>query len=512
MFIALSVSLLAVAAFGLALWKSGVVGVSQDAISNAFAGLSAMVDRELDDDAKELAVRRAAFTLLKAAFSIALRFALVLAAAAVPILLSNVVALVSADAVMGLMLRPDYIVIVSLVAIGLGFVVRKLRPAATADDADPDRYSPSEQFIHAMAFSSPRVQTAASWLEDRLITDASVTPSAPPVFVTSIARGGTTALLNALHDIPGVATHTYRDMPFIAAPRLWDRLSGGAKRQVARKRRAHDDGLEIDLDSPEAFEEILWKMFWPEKYDGDGIAIWGSADRKPAADRFIARHMAKIVAARQASGKTDGAGQAVYCSKNNANIARISYLTESFPGCRIVVPVRRPESHAASLMRQHKNFVKLQADEPFVQRYMRDIGHFEFGLIHKPLMFPGFRIGAHDPSSPDYWLDYWVHAFRYIRENADKCLFVLQDDLRAKPIDTINALCSALELDTGSLDLTGYFRSDADQTQTDVYDPALLKEAIALYGEFQNLSCRQLTRTHTAISGASRVSGAAEEP
>ncbi len=511
MIIALAVSLVAVAAFAVAIWRSRIILVSREAIASAFTGLSAMVDSELDDTAKEVAVRAAAFTLLKAALSIALRFAFVLAAAAFPILLTDFVGFVSADIVMGLMLRLDFIVVASLLAIILGVVYRKLRPAAEADGTDPDRYSPSEQFIHAMAFSSPRVQTAASWLEDRLISETSVTPSAPPIFVTSIARGGTTALLNALHDIPGVATHTYRDMPFISAPRLWDRLSGGNKRQVARKPRAHGDGLEIDLDTPEAFEEIFWKLFWPEKYRADGIRMWGSADRKPEADHFIARHMTKIVAARLASGKTDGAGQAVYCSKNNANIARISYLTESFPGCRIVVPVRRPESHAASLMRQHNNFLKLQADEPFVQRYMRDIGHFEFGLIHKPLMFPGFQIGNYDPSSPDYWLDYWLHAFRYVRKNDAKCILVLQDDLRSNPVETMSSLCLALKLDIGLLDLSSYFRSGADQTQTDCYDPALLKEATALYGELQDLSHRQLNQFQLG-NDASRVNSAVEQP
>src|SRR5690606_32429756 len=90
-----------------------------------------------------------------------------------------------------------------------------------------------------------------------------------------------------------------------------------------------------------------------------------------------------------------------YCSKNNANIARLSYLLKTFPECRIVVPIRRPESHAASLLRQHQNFLKLQADDNFVLRYMRDIGHFEFGQIHKPIQFPGFKLEQYDLNSPD---------------------------------------------------------------------------------------------------------------
>src|SRR5690606_23299899 len=117
------------------------------------------------------------------------------------------------------------------------------------------------------------------------------------IFVTSIARAGTTALLNALADVPGVATHTYRDMPFVTAPTLWNRLAGGRMRRVERRERAHGDGLEIDLDSPEAFEEVVWRLFWPEKY-GATIALWDGADRKEDADRFLARHMGKVIRAR----------------------------------------------------------------------------------------------------------------------------------------------------------------------------------------------------------------------
>lgn len=492
MIVAFVVSLFAVAAFGAALWKSGVVRVSQAATATAFSGLSAMVDRELDDDSKEIAVRRAAFSLLKAALSIALRFAIVLAAASLPILLADLLGFASLEAVMSLMLRLDYLVGVSIAVLALGAFIRKLRPRVVPDDPRSQGYSPSEQFIHGLAFSSPGILKTASWLEDRVMPQVAKTPSAPPIFITSIARGGTTALLNVFHDMPGIATHTYRDMPFLTAPRLWDKLSGGSRRQVARRGRAHGDGLQIDLDTPEAFEEVLWKMFWPQKYRGVGIEMWSEADRNPDADRFFMRHMAKIIGARQVSANLCSTSQAVYCSKNNANIARLSYLADSYPGCRLVVPVRRPESHAASLNRQHQNFLKQQADDTFVARYMRDIGHFEFGLIHKPLLFPDFQINAFEPASPDYWLDYWLHGFRHVWENRERCLFVLQDDLRARPVETMSALCSTLEVETGPLDFTSYFRPGADKVKTDCFAPALLAEADALYKKFSDLSRRQL--------------------
>ena len=483
MIVDIAISLLAVAGFGVALWRTRIVEVAHRASSTTMAGLSAMMDSELDDDAKEVAVRRAGFGLIVQSLNLFWRFCVALAAAAAPVFLADAVGLVSRDAVFALMLRLDYILIVSVAAILLTMLVQRLRRSKDAARSGADRYSMADRFYHMVAFSSPAVLKSVSAIEDRVIRETVPEPAGPPIFITSVARGGTTALLNALHDVPGVATHTYRDMPFLTAPILWGRVSGGKSRGVERHQRAHGDGLEIDLDSPEAFEEVLWKMFWPEKFAGPSIRLWTEEDRKPEAERFMRRHMAKLVRARTAGGKA-----ARYCSKNNANIARIPYLSEAFQGCRIVVPVRRPESHAASLLRQHRNFLKLQAEDEFIRRYMRDIGHFEFGQIHKPLGFEGFHAGAHDPAGGDYWLNYWIHAFRAVLAQKDRCVFVLQDDLRAAPQETMEALCGALDLRQGPMEFGSYFRSGADRTAGDHFDPALLEAAAGLYRAFEGLA------------------------
>ena len=481
----LAISLLAVAGFGLAMWGCRVAATTDRALDTTLAGLMSMLDPGLDDDAKEVAVRRAGFAVIAAAFGLLWRLGLALAAAAAPILLADAVGLVSRDAVVALMLRLDWIVVVTVAAVGLGLLARRWRPPVGQDDASTTPYSRADRFLHGVAFASPKVLEAASRIEDRLLSEPADTPAAPPIFITSIARGGTTALLNALHDVAGVATHTYRDMPFVTAPTLWNRLAGGGMRRVERRERAHGDGLEIDLDSPEAFEEVVWRMFWPDKYRGPSIEMWRADDHDDDADRFLARHMAKVVHARRVQGGDDTAAPVRYCSKNNANIARLPYLATAFPDCRIVVPVRRPESHAASLLRQHTNFVRRQAEDPFVRRYMRDIGHFEFGLIHMPIQFPGFDPDRHDPTSGDYWLDYWIQAFREVMDHRRRCVLVTQDGLRSSPEETMTSLCEALDLPRPALPFTAYFRSTPDDTRTDLYDASLLDEASELYRELE---------------------------
>ena len=486
----IAISLLAVGGFCLALWWGRIVPISQGAMKVMMVGLSSMTDSELDDDAKELAVRRAGLGLIFASFSIFWRSCVALAAAAAPIFLADRIGLVSQDAVITLMLRWDYILVVCVLAVIFIEVCRRKRSAA-AETAEtvPKKglYSAADRFFHMVALSSPAVLRTASWVEDRLLANPVQQPSSPPIFVTSLARGGTTVLLNALHDVPGIATHTYRDMPFLTAPGLWNRLAGGNKRGVARQPRAHGDGLEIDLDSPEAFEEVVWKMFWPDKYRGSSITLWGAEDRKPDAERFFDRHMAKVIGARWSQQHDKSAPKTRYLSKNNANIARIRYLVDAFPGCRIVVPVRRPECHAASLLRQHQNFLERQAEDDFIKRYMRDIGHFEFGQIHKPIQFPGFDAQAHDPATGDYWLNYWIHAFREILRHGDSCDLVVQDDLRSSPERTMANLCNALEISPGAMQFAGHFRSNPDRSPTDVFDRKLYEEAAELYREIETV-------------------------
>jgi hypothetical protein len=82
-----------------------------------------------------------------------------------------------------------------------------------------------------------------------------------PVFLTGLARSGTTILLTLLSQADGVATHRYRDFPFVEVPFLWnwfqDRFAGRSK--TSPRERIHGDRIRITAESPEAFEEPLWQ-------------------------------------------------------------------------------------------------------------------------------------------------------------------------------------------------------------------------------------------------------------
>ena len=137
---------------------------------------------------------------------------------------------------------------------------------------EADRYSWSDRVLHKLAFSGIGLQKALADIEDSMFAArfADVSVEAP-VFVTSLPRAGTTLLLDVLNTLPNVATHTYRHMPFVLCPILWNQISSGLRKEAVSMERAHGDGVMVSVDSPEAFEEVLWKAFWPAKYNTDRI-------------------------------------------------------------------------------------------------------------------------------------------------------------------------------------------------------------------------------------------------
>lgn len=469
----------AVLGFALVLARSRLGVVVRRIVRAALDGVTAMLDPDLDDLEKERAARRGGVRLLRGAFGLAWRFGLALAAAGLVILSADASGVELSERVLDTMAGLDFIAGISVAAAVIWWALVKAGVARRRPAEEP-AYAEADQLMHRLAFANRRMILAAARLDNRifrrLIQRVSV---APPVFIVSLPRGGTTALLVALHRLPGVATHEYRDMPFVTAPLLWSRLGGDRSKRVEKRERAHGDGLEIGLDSPEAFDEVLWRAHWPQKYAAGRIRTFDEGDLDDDVTEDFARHHAKVAVVRH--GRSAEACR--YVSKNNANIGRLRVLDRMFPGSSIVVALRRPAAHAASLHRQHERFLRLHAEDPFVRDYMRDIGHLEFGELHQPIDFADLAelVGAREPSEPDYWLAYWIAAFQEVARHQGEVIVVQQDDLRARPQATMERLCSSLRIDNAGIDFTSEFRPGADPTPEDLFSRDLLTRADALY-------------------------------
>ena len=117
---------------------------------------------------------------------------------------------------------------------------------------DELNYSFLDRLIHRVAFAAPAIQLTASDMEKALYGASwDKVRGGRPIFITSLPRAGTTLMLEAFHLFPSLASHLYRDMPFVMAPVLWSRLSHGFRKQAELHERAHGDGMQVGYDSPE---------------------------------------------------------------------------------------------------------------------------------------------------------------------------------------------------------------------------------------------------------------------
>lgn len=266
-----------------------------------------------------------------------------------------------------------------------------------------------------------------------------------PVFITALPRAGTTLLLELCVETGYFASHTYRDMPFVLTPLLWERFSRLFKRSENPRERAHGDGMMISMDSPEAFEEIIWKGYWPSRYLADRIVPWTEPDF-PEFEDFFRDHLRKIVLLRG----NDVPTRLRYISKNNLNVSRIGYLKRVFPDAIIVVPFRAPLQHASSMLRQHLNFMKIHRLDPFASKYMNDIGHFDFGENLRPVDFDNWVSSepAPDPDSLLFWLTYWVSGYKYLLAKASHHVhFFPYDSFCDDPDSALRGLGELLEIE-----------------------------------------------------------------
>ncbi len=264
-----------------------------------------------------------------------------------------------------------------------------------------------------------------------------------PVFVAGLARSGTTMMLELLSQADGVATHRYRDFPFLLAPLAWswlqDRLAPGAGKPVERP---HRDRIAITRESAEAFEEPLWQAFFPGAHDPAQCHVLGPQASHPVFEAFFAAHLRKILWLR---------GGRRYVSKGNYNVSRIGYLARVFPDARFVVPVREPLSHVHSLVRQHRLFCRYAAQDPRVPRYLEAAGHYEFGPQRRPVNLERARIGEIEAAWREgeehrgyarQWAQVYAHVHRLRSDPAlaGRILVVRYEDACASPQAAVRGL------------------------------------------------------------------------
>ena len=294
--------------------------------------------------------------------------------------------------------------------------------------------------------------------ETAAVADAmeSVKPQ-PPVWISGMARSGSTILLEMLNALPAFTSHRYSDYPWLWTPYWWNHLHARLPiRPMPSRERAHRDRIEITRDSPEAFEEVFWMRYFPNRHDPAVDQVLDVGTRHAEFERFFDDHQRKLLAIR---------GARRYLAKANYQLARLGYLHGLYPLARFVIPVREPLAQVASLVKQDALFCRLDREDTAVSAHLARIGHYEFGP-HKRAFHLGdaaetgaiadcFARGALAEGYARQWVVHYSHALACERADpslVDACLWISHDRLCADPQAELQRLAAHLALDATDRD------------------------------------------------------------
>lgn len=324
----------------------------------------------------------------------------------------------------------------------------------------------------------------------------------PPVWVCGMARAGSTVLLELLDSLPSFTAHRYSDYPWLWTPYWWNHLHARLPlKPMQRRERAHRDRIEVTRDSPEAFEEVFWMHFFPDRHDPTVDQVLDADTRHAEFECFFDQHQRKLLAVR---------GARRYLAKANYQLARLGYLHRLYPEARFVIPVREPLAHVASLIRQDRLFCRLDAEDSAVSAHLARIGHFEFGP-HKR----AFRLGEAAPAQAvsaafvrgalaegyaRQWCLQYAHAVRRVQDMptlARACLWIDHDRLCAHAGSELERLAAHLDLPAAERDtlvvagVARLSRADDGKQGLDDADAACVRELTApLWQALQALALR----------------------
>jgi hypothetical protein len=273
-----------------------------------------------------------------------------------------------------------------------------------------------------------------------------------PIYVTSLARAGTTILTELLDGHKDVTCHRYSDFPNVWTPYWRNYLLQKTRRKPPPlEERAHRDRIKVNSDSPEAFEEVLWMHFFPHCHEsGRDNTVQADTDH-PAFENFYRDHICKLLAVR---------GARRYMAKGNYNVLRLAYLANLFPDLKVIVPYRNPVDHVASLIKQHHFFEFQNEQDTRIGRHLALSGHFEFGPKRKAVNFGDDRTWREierawqGGNEVEGWARYWYETYRFLLEQVDSnatlssaCRFISYERLCAESGQVIDEILRHCELD-----------------------------------------------------------------
>ncbi|MFB6372685.1 MAG: sulfotransferase [Bradymonadaceae bacterium] len=276
-----------------------------------------------------------------------------------------------------------------------------------------------------------------------------------PIYISGLARAGSTILLRVVDTHPETVSHQYRDFPFIYIPYWWEQtLDRQVKGQLEPAERAHKDRLKVTPESPEAMEEVLWMAFFDHLHDLSQSNVLDADTSNEEFESFYRDHIRKLLHVRDGSR---------YAAKGNYNVTRLEYILEMFPDARLIVPIRHPRAHIGSSQKQHRLFCNGTEQHPRALDHLKRVGHYEFGPHRRPINTGDTE---HTESIQKLWEEgrevrgwarYWAQIYGFVADRleasealAEATVVVRYEDLCESTSGELERILDFCQLDDGA--------------------------------------------------------------
>lgn len=273
-----------------------------------------------------------------------------------------------------------------------------------------------------------------------------------PIYVTGLARAGTTITLEMLSKHPDVATHRYLHMVMPYVPHWIQSLADKTPIMLSPTERVHKDRIMVNRNSPEAVEEIFWQRYFEDTLDETTSNVMRKDISNPEFEEFYRNHLRKLMQDQLSTR---------YAAKNNYNVARMEYIQKIFPNVKFLIIVRNPFDHIASLAKQDTILSEVERQDKRLLDWTKIIGHREFGgakicinLDNTDTVQKIRDLWRNKRTYVTGWAIYWASVYSHVHQTlesnqklAKAALVVRYETMCEEPDATIDQIVEHTELD-----------------------------------------------------------------
>jgi hypothetical protein len=208
----------------------------------------------------------------------------------------------------------------------------------------------------------------------------------------------------------------------------------------------------VNRDSPEAVEEPIWMRFFDTIHNDTVSNIFDEKTSNPEFEETYDSILRKLMHNQKSTR---------YIAKNNYNVSRLNYLHKLYPNMKIIIMIRHPINHIASMVKQDAIIEELEMQNKRLLHWTKIIGHREYGTAKICVNVDSTktieeirRLWENEKTYVKGWAIQWKMIYSYITEFlkqnkhiADNALIVRYEDLTDKSSKIIDELIKFLELD-----------------------------------------------------------------